>query len=404
MAHLAADLRFRGLVHQVTDPRASSSASTPADSPPTSASTRPPTASTSATCCSCATCGGSSWPGTGPSPWPAGGTGMIGDPGGKSGGAPAARPTRSSQANLAGIRRPARAVPRLLGGRRRPGPLLLDNADWLGPMSLIDFLRDVGKHFTVNQMVAKESVRARLERPDQGISYHRVQLHAAPGLRLPPPASTPTAAGSSSVAATSGATSPWASSWSARCAGQEVVRPDHAARAARPTGPSSARPSRAPSGSTPGATSPYQLLPVLPAHARTPWSAATCASSPSSTTTTIRGLDEATAAHPERREAQRALARAGVQPGARRATRPRAAEQAAAALFSEEIASLDEQPLLDVFAEAPVDHAGPFPSRRTAGVRWSTCWSSPGWSPSQSQARTTVEQGGAYVNNRTGRR
>ena len=38
-------------------------------------------------------------------------------------------------------------------------------------MPLVDFLRDVGKHFTVNQMVAKESVRARFERPDQGISY-----------------------------------------------------------------------------------------------------------------------------------------------------------------------------------------------------------------------------------------
>ena len=38
-------------------------------------------------------------------------------------------------------------------------------------MSVLEFLRDVGKHFTVNQMVAKESVRSRFERPDQGISY-----------------------------------------------------------------------------------------------------------------------------------------------------------------------------------------------------------------------------------------
>jgi len=48
---------------------------------------------------------------------------------------------------------------------------LLDNSEWLCAYGFIDFLRDVGKHFTVNQMTAKESVRSRLERPDQGISY-----------------------------------------------------------------------------------------------------------------------------------------------------------------------------------------------------------------------------------------
>ena len=49
--------------------------------------------------------------------------------------------------------------------------LLLNNADWLRTLSTLEYLRDVGKHFTVNQMVAKESVRTRFERPDQGISY-----------------------------------------------------------------------------------------------------------------------------------------------------------------------------------------------------------------------------------------
>ncbi|HSI64750.1 MAG TPA: tyrosine--tRNA ligase, partial [Candidatus Saccharimonadia bacterium] len=48
---------------------------------------------------------------------------------------------------------------------------LMDNADWFGPITYLDFLRDVGKHFTVNQMVAKESVRARMEDRDVGISY-----------------------------------------------------------------------------------------------------------------------------------------------------------------------------------------------------------------------------------------
>jgi tyrosyl-tRNA synthetase len=47
----------------------------------------------------------------------------------------------------------------------------MDNADWFGPITYLDFLREVGKHFTVNQMVAKESVRARMEDREVGISY-----------------------------------------------------------------------------------------------------------------------------------------------------------------------------------------------------------------------------------------
>ena len=48
---------------------------------------------------------------------------------------------------------------------------LLDNATWTAPVSYLDFLRDIGKHFSVNQMVAKESVRARMEDREVGISY-----------------------------------------------------------------------------------------------------------------------------------------------------------------------------------------------------------------------------------------
>ena len=50
-------------------------------------------------------------------------------------------------------------------------PLLVNNADWMGQMSALDFLRDIGKHFSVNAMLARESVRQRLARPDQGISF-----------------------------------------------------------------------------------------------------------------------------------------------------------------------------------------------------------------------------------------
>ena len=99
-----------------------------------------------------------------------GGTGMIGDPGGKA----SERPLLSVEeirANVEGIRG---QLERFLDFGPEAGSaqaLLLDNAAWLGDQDLLGFLRDVGKHFTVNQMVAKESVRSRMERPDQGISY-----------------------------------------------------------------------------------------------------------------------------------------------------------------------------------------------------------------------------------------
>ncbi len=48
---------------------------------------------------------------------------------------------------------------------------LLDNAAWTASVSHLDFLRDIGKHFSVNMMAAKESVRARMEDRESGISY-----------------------------------------------------------------------------------------------------------------------------------------------------------------------------------------------------------------------------------------
>ncbi|MGC5427681.1 tyrosine--tRNA ligase [Aeromonas veronii bv. sobria] len=50
-------------------------------------------------------------------------------------------------------------------------PQLVNNGDWMGQMSALDFLRDIGKHFSVNAMLARESVRQRLARPDQGILF-----------------------------------------------------------------------------------------------------------------------------------------------------------------------------------------------------------------------------------------
>ncbi|MEM9554358.1 MAG: tyrosine--tRNA ligase [Acidobacteriota bacterium] len=96
-----------------------------------------------------------------------GGTGMIGDPSGKS--LERQLLTREQvQKNIQGLRA---QVARFLDFDAESNPaLLLDNAEWLEPVSILEFLRDVGKHFTVNYMVAKESVKRRME-SDEGISY-----------------------------------------------------------------------------------------------------------------------------------------------------------------------------------------------------------------------------------------
>lgn len=96
-----------------------------------------------------------------------GATGMIGDPGGRS----SERNLLDRETldrNLAAIKG---QLERLLDFTDGPGQArLVDNRDWTEPMGVLEFLRDVGKHVTVNTMLAKESVKARVE-SDAGISF-----------------------------------------------------------------------------------------------------------------------------------------------------------------------------------------------------------------------------------------
>ncbi|RKX30681.1 MAG: tyrosine--tRNA ligase [Verrucomicrobia bacterium] len=98
-----------------------------------------------------------------------GATGMIGDPGGRT--TERQLLTKEQlQANIEGVKS---QLVRLLDfdpSLSNPA-VLLDNATWTAPISFLDFLRDTGKHFTVNMMVAKESVRARMEDRESGISF-----------------------------------------------------------------------------------------------------------------------------------------------------------------------------------------------------------------------------------------
>ncbi len=97
-----------------------------------------------------------------------GATGMVGDPSGKS----TERnllTTEQLAHNIASIQD---QLTRFLDFTTPVNPArLVNNADWTAPITFLEFLRDVGKHITVNQMVAKDSVRSRMEDRETGISY-----------------------------------------------------------------------------------------------------------------------------------------------------------------------------------------------------------------------------------------
>jgi tyrosyl-tRNA synthetase len=97
-----------------------------------------------------------------------GATGMIGDPSGRSE-ERALLDDQALDANVAAIR--AQLSRFLEFGDAKNAAVMVNNRDWFGQMGFLTFLRDVGKRLTVNYMMAKESVRARLEDRDQGISY-----------------------------------------------------------------------------------------------------------------------------------------------------------------------------------------------------------------------------------------
>jgi tyrosyl-tRNA synthetase len=395
MAHLAEDLRFRGLIHQSTDPELeprldSDQLTVYSGFDPTADSLH--VGHLLQVC----TLRRLQLAGHRPIALAGGGTGFVGDPGGKS----EERSLLSHEelrTNLEGIRD---QLQRFLdfedtGDGAGHGALLVNNADWLEPLSLFDFLRDVGKHFTVNQMVAKDSVKSRLSRPDQGISYTEfsymllqaydfLHLFDAYGCRLQLGGSD---------------------QWGNITAGIELVRKVRQQQVWGMTTPLVVKADGNKFGKTESGTvwldadrtSPYQLYQFF------------LRSEDRVVGTYLRyftfldhevilELDQATATRPERREAHRELARqvCTMVHGAQETER---AEQAAAALFGEEVTRLDEQSLLDVFADAPSTSV-PRDRLDGEGVSLVELMAETKLAPSRGRARTTIEQGGASVNNR----
>jgi tyrosyl-tRNA synthetase len=317
-----------------------------------------------------------------------GGTGRIGDPSFRDDERELLDEDRL-RLNLEGIRGQLARVLDLEDG------LLLDNYDWLSRFGFIEFLRDVGKHFSVNAMIARESVRRRLEEREHGISftefsyqllqaYDFAHLYAAHGCRLQ--------AGGSDQ-------------WGNITAGIDLTRRLHGGQVYGLVWPLVERSDgRKFSKSTGEAvwldaalTSPYafyqwffnipdadaahflRLFTFLPME-------------------DITGLEHEQQRDPAARPAQRALAA--------EATRLvhgedglQAAQRASRVLFGDEpFSGLDDRTLADAFESAPsVDLPR---SRLEAGIELADLLVEAGAARSRSEARRLVEQGGVSLNNR----
>ena len=385
MPTLSEDLTFRGLIHQMTDPDLPKRFDQPgltvyAGFDPSADSLHVGNLMTLCTLRRFQDAGHR------PISLAGGGTGMIGDPGGKQD-ERQLLDLQTVESYLEGIR------PQLGQFLDLDHALLLNNADWLSTLSTLEYLRDVGKHFTVNQMVAKESVKSRFDRPDQGISYTEFSymlLQAYDFLRLHLDHGCDVQFGGSDQ-------------WGNITMGVDFIRKVCGDEVWGFTTPLILKADGTKYGKTesdtvwldPKRTSPFamyqfflntpdeqvgELLRYLTflAHEE------------------ITGLDQQTAAQPQRREAQRALARA-VTALVHGDTEVAKCEEASAALFGAEIAGLSEDMLLAVTEDAPTT---PIPrAELLGGLSLVESLERTGLATSKKDARRTVEQGGAYVNN-----
>jgi tyrosyl-tRNA synthetase len=322
-----------------------------------------------------------------------GGTGRIGDPGGVDTERPLLSPEELA-ANVAGIRP---QLEHFLDFSPSAGPtqaLLLDNDDWLAELSLVDFLRDVGKHFSVNQMVKRDSVRSRLEREGEGISYTEFSymlLQAYDYLRLNQDHGCQLQIGGSDQ-------------WGNILTGVELISratggPAYALTTPLVTKADGTKFGKSGTGTVwldPARTSPYALYQVL-VNSEDAVVGGYLRFFTFLTREEIEAIDAETAARPRERLAQRTLAREvctlvhGDQETAR-------AIQASAALFDEDIADLDEATLLAVVGEAPSSAV----TRATIvdGLSLVDALGSTSLARSKSEARRLIASDSVYVNNR----
>jgi len=276
------------------------------------------------------------------------------------------------------------------GGRA----LLVDNIEWLGSVGLLEFLRDVGKLFTVNEMIRKDSIRSRLEGREQGISFTEfsylllqawdyLQLFDRHGCRLQMGGSD---------------------QWGNITEGVDLIRRRRDTDAFGLTSPLLTKADGSKFGKTATGTvwldarrtSPYELfqywIRTSDAEVGDFLRRLTFLERP-----VIEELDEATATHPERREAQRVLAAELVAMVHGRAEAERA-ERAASVLFTEAIVELDQPALASGLADAPSSPV--YTVELAGGLSLVNALVRSGLASSKSDARRQLAAGSVYVNNR----
>jgi tyrosyl-tRNA synthetase len=319
-----------------------------------------------------------------------GATGMIGDPSGKS--AERNLLTREQLAhNVAAIKG---QLARLLDFDAAGNPAkLVDNAEWTAPISYLDFLRDVGKYFSLNVMLAKDSVKSRME-GDHGISYTEFSyqlLQAYDFYHLRNAHNCELQIGGSDQ-------------WGNITAGTDFIRKKLGVPAWGWTFPLITKADGTKFGKTEGGavwldpqkTSPYKFYQFF-----VNTEDAKVSEYLRKFTFIARGeieeLEEKHAANPGAREAHKALARA-VTALVHGEAALDAALKASAILFGAEIGDTTEETFKDVVGEIPTK-ALTWDQLDGAGTPLTDLLVHSGLAPSKGQARKDIEGGGIYVNN-----
>jgi tyrosyl-tRNA synthetase len=324
-----------------------------------------------------------------------GGTGMIGDPSAKSEERNLLSPAQLD-ANRAAI---TAQVARFLNIDPHPacsrphGPILADNIDWLGATGLIEFLRDIGKLFSVNEMIRKDSVRARLEGREQSLSFTEFSymlLQAWDFLQLYDRYHCELQLGGSDQ-------------WGNITEGIDLIRRRRGVQVFGLTSPLVTKADGSKFGKTEAGsvwldaarTSPYEFFQFW---RRTPDSdvGAYLRRFTFLATERIEELDEATATAPGQQQAQRVLA-FEVTAMVHGADEARRAEEAAAVLFTAGIATLDPVTLEKALADAPTTSV----ARAEVGAGSLTVLEAlvrSGLAESRNQGRRFLQDGAVYLN------
>jgi tyrosyl-tRNA synthetase len=318
-----------------------------------------------------------------------GGTGMIGDPSGKS----AERQLNTREVVEANAEALRGQLERFLDFSGPAAATMANNLDWLAPLDVLSFLRDVGKHFSVNVMLARESVRTRLE---TGISYTEFSymlLQAYDFVELRRRLGVTVQIGGSDQ-------------WGNMTAGTELVRRMDGATAHAVTFPLLTTASGQKFGKTeggavwldPARTSPYQFyqfwvntpdadvgrllryFTLLPREA-------------------VEALDAATAGRPHLREAQQALA-AEVTTRVHGAEAARVSAEVSRLLFAkEDPRGLTADALAALAAEVPFSQVSA-PGEGLGAIDVAELFASAGLAKSKGEARRLLDQGGLTVSGR----